>query len=684
MKIYQKGFTLVEMLVVAPIVILAIGAFLTVIISMTGEVLSSRGSNTLSYNIQDALNQIEQDVKQSTTFLGQNNIDLSGEAIQGYNDDATNFTNVGGTSGTSLILNMVATTANPVSTTTDFVYLADAPNACGSDQEKDNVPMTYNVVYFVKDDTLWRRTIMPENYNDGTSVSCQTPWQQPSCSPGYSNGFCKAEDIKLVEGVSSGSFFVNYFTAADNQDPDDTASDPGASLVDRTVALQSAATVRVALSASQSVAGRSIDRSGTLRATRLDANASALANLAAPSIPSAPSISSTTDQNAAVFSWAKVNGATSYNVQYRINSGAWSTVENQTSTNYTVSSSVNNNVVEARVSAVNAAGSSSYGNGSVTIPTWLPLILENGWAYYGNYATPEYTMTSSSVVIIKGTLKNITGSTSNVVVAHLPEPYRPEYEMVFNTKTSSTGDATTSVRPDGELWVSSSDASLSYVNDVTYLPASAPVTWTALSPLNGWSNRNNAYDPPLSYTTDSEGRIHMRGAISTGTSSSGTALGELPTTNDPKLIVSLRSGSGGFNVLNIGPSNSFTSRGISFGSALFANFMYYPNSGSGWINMTLQNSWVTFNSANATPQYFKGSDNIVTLKGLIKSGTTTSGTAMTTLPEGYRPKDTIFLLSACDDSPCAIRLEPDGTIQTSSGVSSAWTSLSGIDFLAEQ
>ena len=35
----QKGFTLIEMLVVAPVVILTIGAFLTVIISMTGEVL---------------------------------------------------------------------------------------------------------------------------------------------------------------------------------------------------------------------------------------------------------------------------------------------------------------------------------------------------------------------------------------------------------------------------------------------------------------------------------------------------------------------------------------------------------------------------------------------------------------------------------------------------------------------
>lgn len=97
----EQGFTLIEMLVIAPIVVLAIGAFLTVIISMTGEVISSRGANALTYDVQDAISRIEQDVKLSTTFLATNNITLDPAEQQGYNNDGTNFTNVAGTSGTS-------------------------------------------------------------------------------------------------------------------------------------------------------------------------------------------------------------------------------------------------------------------------------------------------------------------------------------------------------------------------------------------------------------------------------------------------------------------------------------------------------------------------------------------------------------------------------------------------------
>ena len=53
----SRGFTLVEMMVIAPIVILAIGAFITLIVNLTGEIMSSRGSNMVTYNVQNALNQ---------------------------------------------------------------------------------------------------------------------------------------------------------------------------------------------------------------------------------------------------------------------------------------------------------------------------------------------------------------------------------------------------------------------------------------------------------------------------------------------------------------------------------------------------------------------------------------------------------------------------------------------------
>ena len=68
-KLNKKGFTIVELLVVAPTVILAIGAFLVVIIAMVGEAVSTRSLNALTYQTQDALNRIDQDVKSSIGFI---------------------------------------------------------------------------------------------------------------------------------------------------------------------------------------------------------------------------------------------------------------------------------------------------------------------------------------------------------------------------------------------------------------------------------------------------------------------------------------------------------------------------------------------------------------------------------------------------------------------------------------
>jgi type II secretory pathway pseudopilin PulG len=290
----ENGFTLVEMLVVAPIVILTIGAFLTVIISMTGEVLSSRASNSLSYNVQDALNHIEQDVKMSSSFLATNNITLAADSTytntgvntnekQGYSDDTTAFTNIAGSSGTSLILNMVATTTNPVSASSSYVYLKNKPNACAS-APGFNVPLTYNVVYFTKTvsgiTTLYRRTIMPNNYSDTTNTTCNTPWQQPSCSPTYMDAqsasvFCQTKDISLVSGTSV-SLLLQYFNGEATTTVNSVASTTPLS-ADRNVALQSATTLGVSIDAQQTAAGRPIERIAILRVSRLDSNASSIA-----------------------------------------------------------------------------------------------------------------------------------------------------------------------------------------------------------------------------------------------------------------------------------------------------------------------------------------------------------------------------------------------------------------------
>jgi competence protein ComGC len=401
----QQGFTLIEMLVIAPIVVLAIGAFLTVIISMTGEVLSSRGANTLAYSVQDALNRIDQDVKLSTTFLATNNITLTAGEAQGYNNDATNFTNVGGTSGTSLILNSLATNDNPTVLTSGLVYLTNKPNSCASNRVQDNTPMAINIVYFVKDNTLWRRTIMPSNYAVGTSVYCTTPWQQPSCAPGYTAVFCKTNDIKLVEGVSSSGFSVQYFTSASATSADVTASDTAALVTARGTALQSLPAVGVSITASQSIAGRTVERSASLRSTRLDTNASTIAAVTPDTIPSAPSGLATTytAPGSITVSWHP--NATSYNLQYSTNSSFSSPtqINSITNTSQLVSGlSPSTSRYYFRVQAVNSAGTSA----------WSSYVSE--WITISNGLTAWWKLNGNGTATIGSTNITITGATTAI------------------------------------------------------------------------------------------------------------------------------------------------------------------------------------------------------------------------------------------------------------------------------
>jgi len=265
--ITKNGFTAVEVLIIAPIVVLVIGIFITLIVNMTGQVLATKSANTLTYNIQDALNLIEQDVKSSNSYLATNNISLI--SPQGYDNATADFRNID--NGTMLILSNYATTSSPLSPDRNIVYSLNTPNACNSAQIDQNAPMPINIIYFVKDKTLWRRTIMPSNYTDGCDATTKLaviPWQQPTCSPTAPSGdYCKTQDTKLVDGiVDDGGFSINYYTKADTTNPDPIANNPTSTDEARSVALQSVTTVSVNITATNTAAGRDVSRSGIIRA----------------------------------------------------------------------------------------------------------------------------------------------------------------------------------------------------------------------------------------------------------------------------------------------------------------------------------------------------------------------------------------------------------------------------------
>lgn len=103
---------------------------------------------------------------------------------------------------------------------------------------------------------------------------------------------------------------------------------------------------------------------------------------------------------------------------------------------------------------------------------------------------------------------------------------------------------------------------------------------------------------------------------------------------------------------------------------------------SGWRDVELLNAWVQFGDAHFSPQYTRTDDGLVLIRGRIKSGTATSGTALFTLPESYRPEKIAgFAVDASPGAHGSVNVQPDGNVVIISG-NNTYLTLDGIVFAA--
>ena len=63
------GFTLVEVVIVAPLVLLIVGALVAMVVALTGASLRTTARGQLQNDVLAALDQIEQDIKLSTVIV---------------------------------------------------------------------------------------------------------------------------------------------------------------------------------------------------------------------------------------------------------------------------------------------------------------------------------------------------------------------------------------------------------------------------------------------------------------------------------------------------------------------------------------------------------------------------------------------------------------------------------------
>jgi hypothetical protein len=102
-----------------------------------------------------------------------------------------------------------------------------------------------------------------------------------------------------------------------------------------------------------------------------------------------------------------------------------------------------------------------------------------------------------------------------------------------------------------------------------------------------------------------------------------------------------------------------------------------------WIAPSLQNSWVNYEGGHANVGYFKDNNNIVHLKGWIKSGTTGYSYAIFTLPQYYRPSEVFEQFCLSNNTVGILQIGTNGNVVLGVG-SNTYVSLDGISFRAEQ
>lgn len=663
----SQGFTLIEMLVIAPLVIITISGFVALMVSMVGDVLVTRDQNNLTYEAQDSLDRIEQDARLSVQFL---NTTEALPSPQGLNDGTGAFTNTQNT----LILSSVATDENPRSDSRWLIYYANQPYPCG-DQETYNRIFLIKVIYYIKNNALWRRVVVPD-WNNNSPADAQTicasapytPWQQNTCSPGYTASRCQTEDMKVMDNVQS--LDVKYY------------SDPNSSTEIPKEQATTATTIDVTVNGSKTTAGRPITSSASVRATKIN-------NITAEATPlNAPTVTHTQPSDRpdrAVFSWNDLALASAYNVSYSINGGSWTnTTLDENATSYTVTA-WRGATISFKITASNSTYTSSETTDIITLPLWTSISSPSGWVEYAStFASPAFTRTKDGVVVLKGLIKDGT-ATWDTPIFTLPEGYRPDERLIFyvGSYNAGSGYGRIDVLPNGEVRFMQGTATWISLDSIKFV---ADDSWTNLTMQNSWINYGAGY-APLSVAVDGSGRTHVQGLVRNGPTTPTHVIigGPIPTAMQPPkqiILPGITSGTA-FASFDIKPTDVVTRSAVS--TYIATNAMFYPSSATGWTNLSLQGGWVVYSSTFNTPRYKKSADDIVTVEGLIKSGTSVAnGTILANLPAGFRPGKKLIFSSVANSHHARIDVATNGNITIEGGGDNVWMSLDQISFIAEQ
>jgi Tfp pilus assembly protein PilE len=210
-KLSSAGFTLIEVLIIAPILVLMVATLVMLMVNLTTESIISSRESMLVAEVNTALDVIEDTVPLSSEFLVQKESNFSDP--YGNNNSGALITHTGTSpSLRALLTRTYATSLSPKDPNREPVYINI--NGCTPSVIGTNPVAASNIIFFVRNGNLYRRTL-----TDTSRPTCNTMFQQQSCPPEIAtpNAICKAKDSLVLTDVTK--FDIAYYLNSQDTAP---------------------------------------------------------------------------------------------------------------------------------------------------------------------------------------------------------------------------------------------------------------------------------------------------------------------------------------------------------------------------------------------------------------------------------------------------------------------------------
>lgn len=267
----SAGFTLIEIGIIVPILIVMVLIIFDALMSMIRASTLETARINVTYDRQIAMGNIESDLVLASVYLP------TTDTIYPDPYDPTGGWSYEGSGQNSrvLIARMYSTTLNPLDPNRRPSFQNDnepSNAACTPSNLFSNPVQEYNVIYFVNDGNLFRRKII-----DTTAALCSPgQYQKLSCPSqedltaqglGVRDTSCSADDELIASGVSA--FNIQYYGSKNSNTPLSVYS--GDTPQNRAELVTTAADAEITLTLSKTVGGNTVSSSSTLRFSKLNA-----------------------------------------------------------------------------------------------------------------------------------------------------------------------------------------------------------------------------------------------------------------------------------------------------------------------------------------------------------------------------------------------------------------------------